>query len=93
MGNEVVALEDKADGVIAVGIPVAVAEFLGGAAGDDEIAACVLVKTADDVEHRCLAAAGRTENGNKFMRTEVDGNTVQRLNRGITDGIRFGNVL
>lgn len=93
MGNQVITLEDEADGVIAVGIPVTVMEFLGGAPGDDQVAACVLVKTADDVQHCGFSASGGTENGDKFMRTEVDGYTVQRLNCAVADGIGFGNVL
>ena len=39
MGNEVVALEDEADAVIAVDVPVAVAELLSASSADDEIAA------------------------------------------------------
>ena len=47
--DEVVALEHKADAVIAVAVPVAVAEFARGCAGDDKIAFGILVQTADDV--------------------------------------------
>ena len=46
-----------------------------------------------DIEQRCFAAAGRTENRDKFVRTEINGYAVQRVNRGITDGVGFGNVL
>ena len=55
--NEVIALEDKADGVVAVAVPVGVGKVLRRLAVDDEIAARIVVKAADDVEQRRLAAA------------------------------------
>ena len=58
VGDQVVALEDEADGVVAVGIPVPVRVLLGGDAVDDEIAAVIAVQTADDVQQGGLAGAG-----------------------------------
>ena len=55
MGNQVVALEDKTDGVVTVRIPVTVSIFLCGDTVDDQIAAVITVQTADDVEQRGLA--------------------------------------
>ena len=48
--DEVVALEDEADGMVAVGVPVAVAELLRGTAGDQQVAGRILVEAADDVQ-------------------------------------------
>ena len=71
MRNEVIALEDKADGVVAVAVPVGVGKVLRRLAVDDEIAARIVVKTADDVEHRRLAAARMAEDGDKLALTEL----------------------
>ena len=72
VGDEVVALEDEADGVIAVGVPVAVPEFSGRTAINDEVAAGVLVQTAYNVQQGGLAAAGVAQNGNKFIFPEAE---------------------
>ena len=69
--NEVIALEDKADGVVAVAVPVGVGKVLRRLAVDDEIAARIVVETADDVEHRCLAAARMAEDGDKLALAEL----------------------
>ena len=69
--NEVIALEDEADGVVAVAVPVGVGEVLCRSAADDEIAARIVVQTADDVEQRRLAAARMSEDGDKLALTEL----------------------
>ena len=61
MRNQVVTLEYKADGVIAVSIPIPVLKILCGAAVDDQVAFGVLIQTADDIEHRGFPTAGRAE--------------------------------
>ena len=48
--DEVIALEDEADGMVAVGVPVAVAELLRRAAGDQQVAGRILVEAADDIQ-------------------------------------------
>ena len=55
VGDQVVALEHKADGVVSVGIPVPVGVLLGGNAVDDQVAAVIPVQTADDVQQGGLA--------------------------------------
>ena len=50
MGNQIVALEHKTNGVVAVGVPVAVGVFFGGNTVDDQITAVVAVQAADDVQ-------------------------------------------
>ena len=50
MGNQIVALEYKADGVVAIGIPVPILILLGGDPVDDQVAGVVAVQTADNIE-------------------------------------------
>ena len=57
VGNQVVGLEDEADAVVAVGVPVAGLVVLCRNAVDDEVAALEAVEATDDVEHRRLAGA------------------------------------
>ncbi len=59
MWNQVVALEDKADRVVPVGIPVAVLILFRGNAVDDQIAAVVAVEAADDIQKRRLSGTAR----------------------------------
>ena len=79
--------------MVSVGVPVGVAEFFGRFTGDDKVARGVLVKTADDVEHRGFAAPGRTENGDKFMLAEVNGDPAQRIDGRIADGVGFSDFV
>lgn len=57
VGDQVIALEHKTDGVVSVRVPVAVGVFFGGDAVDDQIAAVVAIQTADDVQQGGLAGA------------------------------------
>ena len=77
VGNEVVALEYKADGVVAVGVPVPAAEGPGGFAVDDQVAAGVLIQTADDVQQGGFPAAGGPQNGDKFVAAKIQRHTTQ----------------
>ena len=70
MRDQVIALKDKADPVIAVVVPVPVFIFLGGAAVDQQVPAVGVIQTADDVQQRRLSAAGRTQNGDKLVFTQ-----------------------
>ena len=70
MGDQVVALEYKPDGMVAVGVPVPVFVILGGAAVDQQIAAGVLIQSADDVQQSGLAAAGGPQDGDKLALPE-----------------------
>ena len=77
VGDQVVALEDEADGVVAVGIPVPVGIVLGRNAVDDEIAAVIAVQTADDVQKRGLTGAGGAQDGYEFVVPEGQAHPVQ----------------
>ena len=80
MRDQIVGLKDKADRVIAVVIPVSVLILFGRFVGDGQIALCVAVQSADDVQQRCFAAAGRSEHRDKFILPELDVNALECLN-------------
>ena len=79
MRNQVVALKHKADGVVAVRVPVLLGKVLCGLAANHQIAGGGVVETADQVQKRRLAASGRPEDRYKFIFPKSDGNAVQRL--------------
>ena len=87
MWDQIVALKNKADGMVAVGIPIAVAILLGGTAVNDQVAAGVLVKSADDVEKRGFSASGRAENRDKLVFPKLNVNAAERVYRGVANGI------
>ena len=66
--------------MIAVGVPVARLEILGGFAVDNKVALGVLVEAADDVEQSCLAAARLTEHGKKLVLSEIKADAAERVN-------------
>ena len=92
MRNEVIALEDKADGVVAVAVPVGVGIILCGAPVYDQVAGAVLVKPADDVQECGLAAAGMTQYCDEFMLAELKVHALQRVDDGISHGVIFFDV-
>ena len=77
VGNQIVALEHKTNGVVAVGVPVAVGVFFGGNTVDDQITAVVAVQAADDVQQGGLAGTAGAENGNKFIVPQVQADVIQ----------------
>ena len=66
MRDQIVALEDETDGMVAVIIPVFIFEIFGGSAIDDQITAGILIQPADDVEQGRLAASALSQDGDKF---------------------------
>ena len=91
--DQVIGLKNKADGVVAVGVPVGVRKILGGFPVDHQVAGGILVKTADDVQKRCLAAAGVTQYGHKFALPKFQINALQRVDGGIPGEIVFSDIL
>ena len=79
MRDKIVALENESDGVVSVGIPVGIAVFFRADTVDDKIAVCILVKTAEDVEHGRFSAAGRAEDGNEFTLTKSKVHTSESV--------------
>ena len=92
MRDEVVALKDKADGVVAVCVPVAVVVLLCGAAVDDKVAGGVAVQTADDVQQRGLAAAGLAQNRDELALTKGDVDALERLDLRRAGLVDLGDV-
>ena len=90
--DQVIALEDKAHGVVAVGIPIAVRVLTGGAAIDDEVAAGVPVQPADDVQRGGLAAAGGAEDGDEFIVPKLQTHPPQGVHRQVAYGVGFADV-
>ena len=77
MGDQIVALEDEAHGVVAVGVPVPGGVLPGGDPVDDELPLVVAVQTADDVEQRGLAGAAGPQDGHKFVVPQAQAHPVQ----------------
>ena len=92
MGDQVIALEHEADGVVAVGVPVAVLVVLGGAAVDDEVAAGVAVQAADDVQRGGFAAAGGAQDGHELVFPELQVHPPQGLDGVPPQGVLLGDV-
>ena len=57
VGNEIVALEDKADAVIAVNVPIAVGKIFRGFFLYHKVAVGVVIESADNVKQSRFAAA------------------------------------
>ena len=92
VGNQVVALEHEADGVVAVGVPVPVLVVLGGAAVDDEVAAGVAVQPADDVQRGGLAAAGGAQDRHELVFPELQIHPPQGVDGIAPQGVLFRNA-
>ena len=92
VGDEVVALEHEADGVVAVGVPVAVGVLFGGDAVDDQIAAVIPVQTADNVQQGSFAGAAGAEDGDEFVITQVQADIVQRILHEIAGLVLFADL-
>ncbi len=71
MGDEMVTLKHKADGVVAVGIPVSVLILFGRDAVDDQIAGIVTVQAADDIQKGGFSRTAGPQNGNKFIVPQI----------------------
>jgi len=77
MWDKVIALEDEADRVVTVGIPIGVNEIFSRAAIDNEVAAGVMVEAADDIEEGSFTATGLAEDGDEFIFSEIKGEAAQ----------------
>ena len=91
--DEVVALEDKAYAMVAVGVPIPILEVLGGFSVDEQVTVGVAIQTADDVEQGGLTASRRAEDGYELALTEVDADSVQCTGGRITYDVCFFDVL
>ena len=93
VGNQVVALEHKAHGIVPVGIPVPVLEILGGLAPNHQVSLGIPVQAADNVQQGGLSAAGRPQYGHKFTFPELEADTPQGTDYMVPFFIIFPNIL
>ena len=84
MGDQVVALEYKANGMVAVCVPVAILVMLGRGAVDDQVTFGVLIQATDDIQHGGLAAAGGAEDGHKLILAEGQVDPLEGMDNAIT---------
>ena len=95
MRDQVIGLEHKADGVVAVNVPITVGKVSGGLAVDDKIAGIVLVQAADDIQKGGFSAAGVAQDSNKLVLPEAQVYAFQGVDGKISHSIVFfdGNKL
>jgi hypothetical protein len=74
-----IALEYEAYRVVSVRVPVSVVEFLRAFAVDYEVARGVIVKPADYVQKRGLAATRRAEYGHEVVLAEAEAYAFERV--------------
>ena len=90
--DQVVVLKHEPHGMVAVAVPIGVPELLGRPAGNGEVAGIIPVQSADDVQQRRLAAAGRAEDRNKFVPAKSNTDPAQRLHARVARLIGFYDV-
>lgn len=78
--------------MIPIGIPVRVFVKLCGNTVDDQIAFRVAIQAANDVQKRGFPAAGRSENGYKFMFPEINIDTAQSVYLTVARQVGFDNI-
>ena len=77
VGNQIVALEHKANGVVPVGIPIPVLIPLGGDAVDNDVAGFIAVQAADNIQQGGLAGAAGPQHRYKLVIPQVQGDFIQ----------------
>jgi hypothetical protein len=85
-------LEDKADTVVSIGVPIPILKGLGGSAVDEQIAVRIAVQTAYDVEKSSLTASRRTQDGYEFVLSKVYTDPVQSHHGLVSHIIRLLDV-
>ena len=89
--NEVVALKHKANAIVSVGIPIAVAEILGRDAIDQQVAGIEMVESTNDVEHRSFTRTRGTQDGYKLVIAKRQAYAVERYLRKRLRNVPFAN--
>ena len=92
VGDELIGLENKTDGMVAVGVPVPVVEVFGGTAVDGEVAGGVAVQPADNVQQCGLAAAALAQYGHEFASPEAEAHALQGVDLRIPQPIVFYDI-
>ena len=93
MRDQVVALKNKTNRMVAVSIPFTVGKRIGRLAVYFELTGCVSVKSAYDVQQRRLSTARGTENGHELAVAEGERHALQRLNGRVSRDIAFSYLL
>ena len=92
MRNEVIALEHKADAVVAVGIPIAIVKVFGRNAVDQQVARIEMIEPTDNVEHRSFARPRRSQNGHELVIAKRQAYAVERHLRKRLRNVPFANT-
>ena len=92
MRNEVIALEHKADAVVAVGIPIAIVKVFGRNTVDQQVARIEMIEPTDNVEHRSFARPRRSQNGHELVIAKRQAHAVERHLRKRLRNVPFANT-
>ena len=92
MWDKIVGLEHEADAVVAVRVPIAVLVLACGHTIDEQVAAIVMVKAADDVEHGGLARARRPQHCHELVVAEGHRHVIERGLREVRSGVGLAHV-
>ncbi len=92
MRNEVIALEHKADAVVAIGIPIAIVKVLGRDAVDQQVTGIEMIEPTDNVEHRGFARARGAQNGHELVIAKRQAYAVERHLRKRLRNVPFANT-
>ena len=93
MRDEVVALEDEADAVVAVGIPIGIFVLAGGNAIDHDVTGIGVVQTAQDIEQGSLAGTAGAQHRNEFAVAECKRHAIEGGLLEVRNLIRLADVL
>ena len=91
--NQIVALEHKTNGMVAVRIPVTVGIFFCGNAIDDQIAAVVPVQATDHIEQGGFAGTAGSQNRHKLVIPQIQAYAIQRGLDKISCDVLLANIL
>ena len=78
MWYQVIALENEAYRMVTVRIPVPVLILFGRDTVDNKVAAIVTVKSADNIQQRCLTRTAGAENSDKLIIPEIQAYIIKR---------------
>ena len=77
MGNQIIALKYKTNGVVTIGISIPGFIFLCGFTPNDQITGSVPVQSANDVQQSRFAAAGLPQDSDELRSAELDADAFQ----------------
>ena len=79
MGDQVIALEDKANAMVTVNVPISVLKGARASSADGKIARRIVIQSSDDVQQRGLSASGGAEDRNELVLTEAKRHSAKRF--------------